>query len=179
MKRVTAVSIAALVTINCLLLWRNRELHGRLSEANRRTALEIAVGSHVPAVRGYDASGVLRDIALTQEYTLLLSFSPHCPYCDENWPQWDRLVKTAAESRTNVLALNLASSVSSEYAAMHLRRIQVLSQMDPRTIKALHLRLTPQTLLLDSAARVVGVWTGRLSDADVSAIAGYMRSRKL
>lgn len=97
--------------------------------------------------------------------TLLLMFTPTCPYCKANWPNWSELAERS-KSQTRIVWGDLSGTATPAYLASHNvqmapdNTIQVGAES--RDIDSFH--VTPTTVMLDSSGKVQGVWLGILDD---------------
>ena len=157
-----------LVVNTVRLVQTNRSLTRQIINMHR--SIELSAGARVPPVAGTDFAG--RDYSLdTASETapvLLLVFSPTCPACNQNWPQWDSLVATQEKLGGKIVAVDISGRVRDDYLAVHgLARHAVLTAVAPETAMSYRFRFTPQTLILRKGEVVRG-WTGVLRDEDVA-----------
>lgn len=162
-------AFGAVLVVNTVRMVRiNRSL--TLQITNFYRSIELPAGARVPPVAGKDVGGQEYTLDTVQETTpaLLLVFSPTCPACDENWPQWDALVAVQEKLGGQVVAVDITGRVRNDYLEAHgIDRHVVLTSVSPETALAFKFRFTPQTLVLHQGKMVRG-WTGVLRDEDVA-----------
>lgn len=136
------------------LLWTNVQLNR--SNANLasmldvyRRSLELQAGATVPPIVGVDLAGkrLVLDVGSLKEPRLMLVFSPTCPVCDDNWPQWSRIMQAVASEK--VVAVDLSGRSDAEYFKRHgIIDAMHLAKVDPQSIIDYRFRFTPQTIVL-------------------------------
>ena len=157
------VLVVMLLLADAFLLLQNAQLKADILAS--RTALELRVGQTVPPLHGLDMDG--RELTVTYDAeprkTLFLAFSPSCGICTENWPSWARLLHSLKSSAVRVVLVDTSSQATKEYLTklgMHL--LPVVRQVDPKSMIDYRFRQVPQTVLVGSDGRILGVWTGML-----------------
>jgi hypothetical protein len=87
-----------LLATNVRLVQLNRRLEQRAINAEHSASrtLSIVAGRTAPPLNGYDINRQPVSIELGKDglRTLIFSFSPRCPACDETWPLWQSLIRT-------------------------------------------------------------------------------------
>ncbi len=160
-----------LLAFNFVLVQQNRNLKARITEPP--PGMEVLSGSHVPALNGIDVEGkrLAINYGSAQPKALLFVFSPTCGFCNDNWPKWWRLFSSLDRTAVRPVGVDVSSSATSFYVNDHqMAGIPVLTQVDPKAVVDYHLRLTPQTILVDGSGRVEKVWSGVLDDSNVAEI---------
>lgn len=166
-----ASACAVLLGVNWLLLTQNRTLKSDLESAEYRLQKRFSatVGETLSEIRGRTRFGA----EVTVDYqsggpTLVYVFSPTCGYCDETWPTWHQLRSLPG---VRSVAIDLTSRADEAYfGARNVVGFPVISEVDPEITLSHHFNLVPQTLLVGSDGRVLGVWTGPLDDQEVAEI---------
>jgi hypothetical protein len=159
----------ALVVSNALLVRRISQLRRIDEQLNISNRLEP--GSTVPPLVGYDLAGnkVTYSYGDDPRDTVLLVFSPGCHACDENWPNWTRLIKGLDSKTTRLVIANIASGlpVTTEYITQHeISGIPVITEVSPESMQAYRMLYTPQTILVGRDGKVRKVQTGSLKEKD-------------
>ena len=160
-----------LLGMNVALLRQNRTLRNQL--AVPPPASEVPLGTQVPDLAGFDVSGRHISVAYGQNQpkVLLFVFSPSCQFCAQNWPKWWQLFPSIDRSNVRPVGVDVSSTATPDYINEHrLNEMPVLTQLDPKDTVGYHLRLTPQTILVDGNGRVEKVWSGVLDDNNVAEI---------
>jgi hypothetical protein len=159
----------ALVVSNVLLARRLGQVQKLDDLLNASNKLEL--GRTVPALVGYDLDGKKVSYGFGQDSrdTLLLVLAPGCHACDENWPNWTRLLKSLHSDSTRTLIANIASTppITADYLARHgAGGVPIVAEVSAESAQAYHLAYTPQTILIDRDGKVRKVKTGLLQDSD-------------
>lgn len=171
MKWNFAISACCVVLLvaNVALILQNNDLKARL--ALPPPALEVPAGTQVPDLRGVDPEGKQVELAYGKDSrsTLVLVFSPTCPFCDQNWPGWQRVISSLDRSAVRPVAVDVTSATTAGFISLHhLDGMPVLLKVDPRATVDYRFQLTPQTILVDHAGKVEKVWTGVLNDSSLT-----------
>jgi hypothetical protein len=166
---------AGLFGADIALIRGNKQLSMDLQEARRSRGLEALPGTLVPPLKGIGLSGEPLDISYnTRQNTLLLIFSPHCGFCEKNWPQWKSLLSSLDRSRTQPVLVDLSSTVTTAFLSAHQISTEVLmAHVDPAAYAKYSLRITPQTILINKDGVVSHVWTGLLTNSEQKEILAY------
>jgi hypothetical protein len=130
-------------------------------------ANKLHIGAKVPQLVGYDLDGkkITYDYGVDSRDTLLLILSPGCHACDENWPNWTRLIHSVDSKSVRLIIANVTYTfpMTKEYVTQHgIAAIPVLSEVNAESMQAYHFGYTPQTLLIGSNGEVKKVETGLL-----------------
>ncbi len=164
--------IFLLLVSNGIMFLGNRRLVDTITDIHSQ--IDLPLGAKMPALHGKTLDNA--DVAIgfgdrDKRGTLLLIYSPACPVCEENWPNWTRLISNKFSSNFRIIAIDLANITRADYIDAHnMRRLMILRNMDPQTILAYRLRMTPDTILLNHSGVVKGSWTGVLSTDAVDKI---------
>jgi peroxiredoxin len=167
---VSACCLLLLVT-NVALIQQNRKLKAQVSQPP--PSMEVPAGTHVPDFNGHDIDGKQLSVSYGQDSrkVLLFVFSPTCGFCAENWPKWSEIIPALNTAMVRPVGVDVSSTVTRDFISQHqLSNMPVVAQADPKDIVAYQLRLTPQTILVDSQGRVERVWSGVLDDSNIADI---------
>jgi peroxiredoxin len=165
-----ALLVVLMAGLNVALLVQNRTLKAAAAKpggGSRSVALKA--GKALPTLTGLDAEGrkLTFDYGADLRKTVLLIFSPRCPYCTENMPNWRALAQGIDPKSYRVVAVSLLPEGVKEYVATHgLSDVPVIADPDPKNRVAYEMNLTPQTLLIGQDGTAEKVWTGLLRGAE-------------
>jgi peroxiredoxin len=168
---------AALVALNVGLVVQNRTLKAAAAGGGGSRAIVLPPGKSVPALAGLDSEGrqLVFDYGSDPRKTLLLVFSPRCPYCTKNMPNWNALTLGLDEKEFRVVAVSTVPDGVKEYAEKHgLNNIPVITTPDPKDKVAYEMNVTPQTVLIGPDGTVEKVWTGLIQGAERDDIQKYL-----
>jgi len=171
MKWNVAISACCVVLLaaNIALLHQNKQLKAQLSQPS--PALEVAAGTQLPDLRGFDPDGKPVEVAYGKDprKVLVLVFSPTCPFCEQNWPKWEQVISSLDRSVVRPVGVDVTSTAKEPFLSQHqLTGLPVLEKVEPNVTMNYHFQLTPQTILLNPAGKVEKVWTGVMTDSSVS-----------
>jgi len=167
------VAFVGLMGGNVLLLRQNRELTQAVREYHAQLVLQE--GMRVPTLAGqtYRGDRLAVEYGRDRPKTVLLVYSPTCPVCEENWPNWSPLIKAAEHSRTRIIAVDLTGKSRADFLAAHgLNNVPVIASPSPEAILAYRFRYTPETIVISPEGKVERAWIGVLQDEAAKAIAG-------
>jgi thiol-disulfide isomerase/thioredoxin len=161
---------------NIYLLRANRTL--RISSSWSPLKVEVTRGVLVKAVSGLDFENRTVDIpTFGKKATVLMCFSPVCPFCEKNWPSWSLLINSVGDKNVNFVVVDLTSDATPEFlASKHIGRAQVIHRLNPQDVVTLDLALTPQTVVIGGDSKVEKVWTGVLSADDLRSLTTLLKS---
>lgn len=158
----------AMAGLNVALVVQNKSLKAAAANAGSRS-IALKAGKVLPTLTGVDTEGR----ALTFDYgadprkTVLLVFSPRCPYCTSNMPNWRALAQGLDPKSYRVVAVSLLSEGVKEYVTEHgLANVPVIADPDPKNRVAYEMNLTPQTVLIAPDGTAEKVWTGLIRGAE-------------
>lgn len=160
-----------LLSANIALLRQNSRLKAGL--ALPPPGLEASAGAQMPDLRGFDLEGKPVEVLYGKDSrkVLVLVFSPTCPFCDQNWAGWQRMISSLDRSAVRPVAVDVTSTANSDFIALHqLAGLPVLLKTDPRATLDYRFQLTPQTILVGPAGKVEKVWSGVLNDSTLAEI---------
>lgn len=171
MKWNVAISACCVVLLaaNIALIHQNNQLKAQLSVPP--PALEIAAGTQMPDLRGFDPEGKPVEVEYGKDprKVLVLVFSPTCPFCDQNWPKWEQVITSLDRSVVRPVGVDVTSTSKAPFLSQHqLTGLPVLEKVEPQVMLNYRFQLTPQTILLDPGGKVEKVWTGVMTDSSVA-----------
>ena len=163
---VLIVLCVAMTAANIFLLHSNKELR-----AKTRTVAEVPVGKSVKSISGMDFLNTPVSITTRSRSTVLMLYSPTCPYCEKNWPSWSSVISHLQDRNVTLATVDLTASATPEFiAAKKTGRALAIKKLDPADFVALDLNLTPQTILIGGDSKVQKVWTGVLKPSDLETL---------
>ena len=112
----------------------------------------------MPGVSGVDYSKT--------RHTVILALNPQCRYCRDELPFYRSIAagRYRVEGRVQLVVLSNAPTVDIErFLAESEVRVDRLADLSAGTYK---ITGTPTLLVVNSAARVEGAWTGRLKESE-------------
>jgi hypothetical protein len=139
-----------------------------------------AVGTKIQKLEGLalDGSRLNLPFAVDSKRTILFVFSTTCRVCDLNWPAWKSIQQSADARRYRLAYANVRSSLSRAYLSQHnILDELVFAELDPRSIVALNLVVTPITVLLGADGTVEDVWPGLLEGDELKGVRNVLISR--
>lgn len=176
MKPYTVSKPLALLLLFCglALIVTNVLMARRLSQVRRFSDLlnnqnKLQPGALLPALMGYDREGkkVIYAFNDNTRDTLLLVLSPGCHACDDNWPNWNRLIGKLDAKSIRLIIANATPNlvVTEDYLARHqIKEVPLVAEVMPEIAQSYRMGYTPQTVLIDHTGRVKKVQTGILTD---------------
>ncbi len=149
---------------NIFLLKTNKALKTEIMQSR-----EVATGQYVDLLSGLDEHGNAISIKPSSyKKTVVLVFSPTCPYCQVNWPKWSALVDGKHDSRVQFVLVDLTSSSTNQFiVSKGLGKATLIKKLDSEQIKSLNLSETPQTIVIGPDSKVAKVFSGVLSEGSV------------
>lgn len=173
MKWNIAISACCLVLLaaNIALIRQNSQLKARL--ALPAPQLQATQGAQMPDLRGFDLAGKPVEVLYGKDprKVLVLVYSPTCPFCDKNWPNWQAMIASLDRSAVRTVAVDVTSTSTEAFLQQHqLAGLPVFQKVDPQAAVNYRFQLTPQTILVDSTGKVEKVWTGVLNDSNLTEI---------
>lgn len=154
--------------LNVALVVQNKTLKAAAANAGSRS-IALKAGKALPALNGVDVEGrkLTFDYGADPRKTVLLVFSPRCPYCADNMPNWRALAEGVDPRSYRVVAVSLLSEGVREYVTEHgLSNVPVIADPDPKNRVAYEMNLTPQTVLIAADGTAEKVWTGLIRGAE-------------
>jgi hypothetical protein len=117
--------------------------------------------------KALDGQDITISYSDTAKETLMLVFSPTCGYCRRNWPIWSQLTSEAKDKR--IVYVNIGGTISSGFTQQNsFGSAMVVASTTPQSILEYNLRVTPITLYLSPRGRVERVWSGEMSNSDLT-----------
>jgi hypothetical protein len=171
-----AAGIALLLASNIVLLRTNHKLAAAYDDL--RSQMLLPAGYHVPTLRGKfpDGSDAALAYGIDRRYTILLAYSPACAICEDNWDNWDEIIKQSGPG-VRIAAVDLSNITRPDYISAHkMEKMQIVQHVDAASMLDYRLRKTPETIVVDPAGAVVGSWIGALDKKAVSEILAAPRS---
>ncbi|MBB5061352.1 protein-disulfide isomerase [Granulicella aggregans] len=148
---------------------QNQALNARIESTQSLQGPQV--GSSLRNLSGFDLNGkpLLVTFSSASDKTLLLVFSPHCQYCKQNWPRWQKVLDSG--KAMHVLYADLSGDADMAYldAYDHSKSRQLI-RLDQETKRAYSLSTTPTTLIIGKGGHIDGVWIGTLSEPQAEAI---------
>jgi thiol-disulfide isomerase/thioredoxin len=153
---------------NIYLLHLNKNL--KTATAGTLRSAGLPAGKEVKAISGVGFNGEPLSFSTSGGHaTLLMVYSPVCPYCERNWPNWSSLVNTAHYNNVNFLAVDLTEKAPPDFLVKkNMAHTTAIHRMDPQEIVDLNLMLTPETVLVGQDSKIKKAWYGVLSRADLA-----------
>lgn len=165
----SGVALALLLTAaNGLLIARNKALRRRLEGLMMSSF--APVGATLPELSGRSPDGTPLDIDLTQSAPLVLMlFEPACAVCDQNWPNWAKLISDPRIGR-QCLLVSANQRIPPSYLESHnAAHSGALLGISPEIVRGFNLSSTPQTILVQRG-RIVMIWPSVLSETNLKEI---------
>jgi peroxiredoxin len=174
-------------TINVLLVKQNLDLRGQLAAGGRTLDLTTNVlktGDVVTPVTATDTDGRPYQLEYNNDgrHRLLLFFSAHCPYCEQQSPLWRNLLDTIDKDRVAVVGIvsdkeDRSAVTAHADAAGYFRTRTPLPVVffDKASLGSYKLTATPTTLLIDDHGRVEHAWVGKWDDSNAMEVAAALK----
>jgi peroxiredoxin len=178
--------ILILCIVNLLLIRQNLHLRKQLAAGGRTIDLTTNVlrpGDIVSAVTATDLNG--RPFQL--EYNdgrqrLLLFFSPNCPYCEQQSPQWRNLLDHIDSNRFVVVGV-VSNREDRSLVADHVEQAGYSSTKTPlpvvffdnEMLGSYKLTATPTTLLIGGDGKVERAWVGKWDEESAIQVAAELK----
>ena len=163
---------------NLALMRANKEL--LMTYQQLQNVVLLPTGALLRPLHAKDRMGseVILNYKTREKRTVLMVLGPSCPICEDNWPNWSRIISSVNPDVADIVALDLSSAATDEYIRAHaLDRVTLLDAIDPNSMLEHRLRLTPTTVLVNAKGYVEGSWLGVLDDSAMKQlIAGVTRS---
>lgn len=159
----------AMTGANLYVLRVNKALRDYVT-SNARAVQEGTVVSTISGL-GIDDNPVSVSTARNKA-TVVMVFSPTCPYCKKNWPAWASLIHQTTNPSINFVLVDITSTVTHQFLeTKQIERTQVIRKLDPAQFVALNLNLTPQTIVIGSDSKVREVFTGAMTPEEITKLA--------
>jgi peroxiredoxin len=159
----------AMAALNVALIVQNRALKAAASTPISNRSIVLKPGKLLPALTGMDTEGreLKFEYGTDPRKTVLMVFSPRCPYCTENMPNWKAIARGIDAKSFRVVAVSTSSEGVKDYVAKHdLTNVSVIADIEPKNRVDYEMTLTPQTVLIAPDGTAEKVWTGRIGEAE-------------
>jgi peroxiredoxin len=161
-----------LIGMNVALVKQDRSL-ASLNKAYE-AHFHLNVGDTVPPLCGTGSNENTATVAYRpgEPKTLLLVFAPSCPDCTLNSPGWQKLLGQIDLTRVRPVAISAErNGLSRQYLQqMGLGSVKMALLPDFESIVSYRFQYTPQTILIGSAGKVEGIWSGVLNAQQIGEI---------
>lgn len=159
---VSVLLLLGLLASNVALIIHIRTLNS--SVQNGQTAL--AEGQLMAPVTGIDVSEQkqLFEWGKDNRKTLLMIFSPHCGYCQQNMPNWTAILQGIDKSAYRVVMISSISEGVKEYIDRYqIKDVPIIVEPEPKVLVDYQMYVTPQTILLGSDGKIERYWIGEIT----------------
>ena len=159
---------------DAILVRQNRQLRAVMS-----TPPEIPVGRQLRDLAAVSLNGKIEQISLPSsdsERLLIVTFSPGCPACRENFRGWLALtaqLKSHPGWRVLWISRDPIGITADEVGRQGISSIEILADPPYRTYLQLAMGAVPKTIVVGTDGTVQRVWQGRLQNDDWKQIAAY------
>ena len=178
--------ILILCVINLLLVKQNLDLRKQLAAGGRTdlTTNVLKPGDLVSAVTATDLNGRPYQLNYKKDgrQRLLLFFSPSCPYCEQQSPQWRDLLDKVDSNRFLVVGIvsdrEDKSSVSTHVEQAGYSRTKTpltIAFFDNEMLGSYKLTATPTTLLINEDGKVEHAWVGKWDENSAIEVAAALK----
>lgn len=165
------VALVALCIVTTLLALENHRLKAMMAGPGPGGPV---VGQQVEPLGWLPLDGeeTTLDLASGDQDSLLLVFTTDCPACRENQDAWKALHEDLGDS-VNIVGVSLSElDATLGYRDAHALPFPVGVSTDPGLFtESLAITGVPMTIRVDSEGRVLGSWTGTLSDVQLAEVA--------
>lgn len=174
------VAISLLLSLGAsLIFWMSaRQIASDYRSYRTRIESRPNAGVQLPPLTGKDIRGNSLRVGYEDQAvpTLLLVFSPRCPYCTKNWPSWSRLLAAVQENQARIVAVDPTGLTDAKYIESHnLNSVPLFMQVDYATAAAYNIQLVPTTMLIKPDGTVAGSWTGVLDEQAIGGLEALLR----
>ncbi len=102
--------------------------------------------------------------------TLLFIFTTSCPYCSQNIPNWKRIYELKKDDYDIIgIGADELGNVE-DYADVNSLPYNIFVPIDKEFRKKYKISGVPQTIIVDTDARVRKFWLGKLNNSELSKI---------
>ena len=167
-KVLDSAVLALLVASVCLNVVMIRREYTR----NRPAPLHPSVGDVLPSLSLATVQGQRRVVGfggVGARPKLVYAFSPECAWCERNLQGINQLAD-GLRSHYDVIAVAVRAKDIRKYAERKQLRMDIYHQPADETVRAYGFGTTPQTLIVDSAGRIVSHWRGAFGRGAASEI---------
>lgn len=184
---ITGGLIILLCLVNLLLIKQNFDLRKQLAAGGRTidvTRNALQPGDLVTAVTATDLEGhpYRLDYKKDGRARLLMFFSPHCPYCQQQSPLWRDVLDKVDSNRFTVVGIvsdredkQLVSAYADGAGYFKTKTRLPLVFFDSESLGSYKLTATPTTLLINEEGRVEHAWIGKWDETKVREVAAALQ----
>ncbi len=167
------ILVVGLAIVNVLLIRQNAQMRNELSKQQPQ---KLEKGDVFQNFVAKDSNGNQININFSENSPkrFLLYFTPSCPYCKHQFPEWKELISQAKDKNIEVLGV-MSENEDKKAIENYLNSfdcgidsstpLQVLFVPD-ETLRNYKLSLTPTTLLLSGNGIVEQSWIGKWNETD-------------
>lgn len=171
---IAGLAVLSVLVMNIFLLRSNAALRHQLKALQHTDG--PAIGQLISSLNGTDLQNHSLQLPLATQgrKTLLMLYTPACPFCKANWKNWEKLTEDYRDS-TDVVWGDLSGDANESFLNGHNLAKATTIRVGPesRDIDAFH--VTPTTVLLGVDGKVQGVWLGMLTDENLTDIRGHLK----
>ena len=179
--------ILVLCVVNVLLIKQNLDLRKQLAAGGRTIDLTtnfLQPGDVVAPVTATDLDGrpYQLDYKKDGRQRLLLYFSPHCPYCQQQSPLWRDLLDKVDSNRFTVIGVvsaredkRLVSAHADGAGYFKTKTPLPLVFFDSDSLGSYKLSATPTTLLINEDGTVEHAWVGKWDETSAMEVAAALK----
>lgn len=161
---VIALATTALLAISL----RQVRLKHAADVATLKRGLTVQAGRTIYSMEGSRRNQPLSIKWPDKNAALVLYFSPSCHYCEENWPNWDGLLREARLRKLRVVLTSRGGPPEEEFVRTHdIHEDETLFQLSESTIDSMRLDAAPSTILMSPQGVVLKAEVGVLSAEEV------------
>ncbi len=148
-----------------------------LSYANRPSQPPLPTGPRIGSVLGristVSSNGTTEAVSAAgpTPFTVILGFSPECPYCEANAPRWSELVGRLPNGVHVVAVSDGVRERAQSWLDHHSVKVdRLLIPWEARELAQWGIVATPTTIVVDQGSRVVFAHMGVLQPGDVAEV---------
>ena len=162
--------LIVLAVVNALLIRQNFQMRDRLDQ------LKPKILQPGDKVESFSAQG-LHGEPINMNYMgetkrVLLYFTPACPYCQEQFPYWQEILRRANGNHFQVLGI-VSESEDKSKVDEYLRSVGCESMrvafVPNSLLKSYKLSMTPTTLVIANEGKVENAWAGKWNSDSLAA----------
>lgn len=166
-----SIAVIAALAWSLVLIRQNRKLREVPSDAN------MHVGQHLSKLAGVDLGGEIRPITFPDgpSRTVLVTFSPNCPFCRQTEPIWAALSRSLQQRGVRMLWVSRDSVDETKHYCeqVGISTSDVFAEPPNGTFHELGLEVVPNTVVIGPGGTIEKVWTGALNRANTSQLFDY------
>lgn len=165
------LAVVGALAENLVLVRQNRRLREVPSDA------QMQVGEHLTKLSGVDLAGEIQPISFPDgpSQTVLVTFSPNCPFCRRTEPIWAALSRSLRDRGVRMLWVSRDSVDETKHYCeeVGISSSDVFADPPNGTFRQLGLEAVPNTVVIGSGGTIEKVWTGALNRANTSQLFAY------